>query len=301
MFCGDYLLCGLRVRSGLELPELPIWTGAADMPPDVTIRLGEVPLALPDAVTPGRYLSVGADGAVLVHIVDLARFLVRDGREIVVQILNVDAGTSVRVILLNAVLAYLLHQRGAYPLHAAALRTQHGIVAIAGDRGAGKSTLSHRLIEHGFDLVSDDMTLISEEAETMQVIPTYPRLKLWRSAVAAAGLTVDGLDRVRDGMEKYDLRPRKVFEIRPAPLVAIVILAEHEQLAFTAIPPTEAIPVIQNHVMRRRTAIHLGRRAALLQQSARIVTQTPVYRLMRPKRFDMLPATVDLLVRRFVQ
>ena len=65
-----YLLCGWRVRSALELPELPPWptADAAGAAADVLIEEAQLPDRLDPSEPEGTWLSIGADGSVLLQV-----------------------------------------------------------------------------------------------------------------------------------------------------------------------------------------------------------------------------------------
>jgi len=251
-------------------------------------------------MNPGKYLMAGADGSVLIRVDGLVRILVRDGRSVTVEPLSNEAADSWRLFVLGSVLGYLCHQRGLFPLHAATLRIGGRTVAIAGHSGTGKSTLALALTRRGHGLLSDDMTVLQVERNApVRVLPAFPRLKLWRASLDALGVGVEGLPRVRDGMEKFDLRPRAGFDPTVVPLDAILTLGEGPEPELVLRPATTALPVVRSYVYRPRMALYLGRQAAQFAQTAEIVRSVPVYRLDRPKRFDALAATVALIEERF--
>jgi hypothetical protein len=297
----DYRLCGWRVRSALPLPELLPWTGDPAAPPDIRIEEGLLPDRLDGPGLPGRYLMVGDDGGVLLEIPGLVRLLVRGGTDVTVQRLSRDADEAWRLFLLGAALGYLCHQRGVLPLHAATLYrtgpTGPAAIAIAGRRGAGKSTLALALTGAGYGLLSDDLTVIRPDPDIVPVLPAYPRLKLWRASLDAAGVPIEGFRPVRAGMEKYDLRPAGDFDPAPMPLRAVVILEEGDALAMTRLEATQALPALHPHVCRRRVGALLGRRRHIFTGLAAIVRRIPVYILTRPKRFELLAETTELIDR----
>jgi hypothetical protein len=295
----DYLLCGLRVRSALPLRELPQWSGSADATVDVTIAEGWVADRLDDPVLPGRFVMVGTDGSVLLHIPDLVRLLVRNGREIRVEILRRDAEEGWRLFLLGAGFHYLCHQRGLFPLHAASLRIGGRIVAVAGHSGSGKSTLAWALTQRGHQLLSDDVTVLRTSPEAPPVtLPAWPRLKLWRDALDRFGIAAADLARVRDGMEKYDLCPQAEIAPAPAPLDGIIMLDKGAEVVLLRQSPMAAVPMVRSFVHRDRVALHLGRKAALFTQAAAIARFVPVWRLVRPMEFDCLDRTVAIIEER---
>lgn len=295
----DYRLCGWRVRSDLQLPELPAWSGA-DMPADIVIEEGRVPDQLDPRAQEAAWLSVGDDGAVLLQIPDLVRILVRDGRCIRVQRLRAqDQGW--RLFLLGSALAYLCLQRGLFPLHAASLRIGGRTLAIAGHSGAGKSTLAAALVRRGHGLLSDDLTVLrgADGSGPIEVLPAFPRLKLWREAIDALQIPADGLSPVREGMEKYDLSPHVGFDPSAAALDGVLLLSEAPEPSLHRHGAAAALPQLHRYLSRPHAAQELGLRAAMFAQAAAISRTVPVWSLQRPRRFDALEATVDLIEANF--
>ncbi|MEY2878649.1 MAG: hypothetical protein RLZZ15_1029, partial [Verrucomicrobiota bacterium] len=110
---------GLTIRSCFPLPELlaPATTTAA---PDVEVTHGEVPLDLPGAQSSGLRFQATAD-QLLLRVDGVARFLVSEGRSVVIA---PEAGVheeDVRAFLLGPVLGALLHQRDDLVLHGSAV------------------------------------------------------------------------------------------------------------------------------------------------------------------------------------
>ncbi len=296
----DYQLCGWRVRSDLPLPELRPWIGPADALPDVTVIHGPVPDRLESVALPGTYRMVGTDGSVLLRIEGLVRILVQGGTTITVDILRREATEAWRLFLLGSGLGFLCHQRGLFPLHAASLRIGGRMVAVAGHTGIGKSTLALELTRRGHGLLSDDVTVLRMlPGAGAEVLPAFPRLKLWRDTMDALGVDASGLPRVREDMEKYDLRPDAGFDPAPGPLGGVVVLREGPGPVLSAVSAAAAVPLLQGFVFRPRVALHLGRQAGLFAQAAAIARAVPVYRLERPKRFDTLVAAAALIEEAF--
>lgn len=291
----DYRLCGWRVCSDLLLPELQAWSGA-DAPADIVIEEGPVPDRLDPCAQEAAWLSVGGDGAVLLQIPDLVRILVRYGRCIRVQRLRPqDQGW--RLFLLGSALGYLCLQRGLFPLHAASVRIGGRTLAIAGHSGAGKSTLAAALVRRGHGLLSDDLTVLrgADGTGPIEVLPAFPRLKLWREAIDALQIPADGLLRVREGMDKYDLSPQLGFDPSAAPLDGVLLLSEAEAPALQRCAAAAALPQLHRLLSRPRVADELGLRLTMFAQAAAISRTVPVWSLQRPRRFDALEATVDLI------
>lgn len=295
MLFFDYCLCGWHVRSTLRIPGLPPWNGDVSTDADIWIDQGSVPEHLDDALNPNRYLAVGADGTVLLHLVDVVRFLIRGGRHITVDLRHPSAEAFWHTFLLGSVLSYLCHQRGLFPWHSACLRVAGRTIAIGGHSGSGKSTIALTLLQRGHQLISDDLAILEDAGSHTQVLPAYPRLNLWRDTAAAAGVEIDGLPTIRPGIEKYSAAADISFDPEPSRLHAAIVLREADRLELERVPVAAAIPLIENYIPRRQVAELLGRRPGLFAQAAVIAMRVPVYKLYRPKRFDMLAATAATL------
>jgi HprK-related kinase B len=71
-----------------------------------------------------------------------------------------------------------LLKRGGLLCHASACARGPGCLVMAGRSGAGKSTLALRLVDHGFDFVSNDRLVLTHDAGGVRVngVPKLPRV-----------------------------------------------------------------------------------------------------------------------------
>src|SRR5687768_17607128 len=106
---SDYSIFGLHLRSELPLPELLEIEKSSQS--TVMVRLGGV--SDPPAEGPGPH---PADGGLLLVIDGVARYLVKDGSEIVIEPHPGVPDANVRLYLLGSAMGVLLHQRGLLPL-----------------------------------------------------------------------------------------------------------------------------------------------------------------------------------------
>ncbi len=133
---------------GLDiLSQLPV-TGfepAVVSKADVTIRLGDVPDSLPDAVNKG-VLYQSTETEFLLQIDQVARYHVQNGREIVVQLLGKSSPGDISAFISGTVLGALMHQRRMLPIHASTVVYKDKCLLFAGISGSGKSTLAATVI-----------------------------------------------------------------------------------------------------------------------------------------------------------
>ena len=244
---------GLTIHSAIALPHL---LQGGDGAPDVTISFGSVPELLPGATRPLATVQVTPDAAI-VDTHDAGRFLVRDGREVVVDRAAGASDDAVRVYLMGTVLGVLLHARRLLPLHASAVRTPHGAVVFAGRSGAGKSTL---LAARGYAMLADDVTAIGLGTDGRpQVLPAYPTARLWRDSVRALGHAEDGLRRMRPNLEKFHL-PIAAFSTEAVPLHAVYVMRVHNgsDVSVEDVAPVGGIPLLAEQTYRKRLLRGLG-------------------------------------------
>ena len=276
----DYAAYGLRIRSGIVLPF------AAASPagePDLDIRIGRAPAALA-APRFSRRTWEAASGRFLMHVEGVARYFVREGREITVEPAGDDAGAR-NAFLLGSVLAACLKQRGILTLHASAIATDAGAVLFAGRSGIGKSTLLAALVERGYPMLADDVTgIVPDGGGPPLALPAFPCVRLWSDAVEVLGWQGRTRERVREGMEKYQA-PVACFRDAPLPVRAVVVLARHNRdgIEVETAPPVTAFERLARHVYRKRYARGLGQEREQFRVLAALARQVPVVQVRRPR------------------
>lgn len=292
----DYLLYGWRVRSELSLPQAALWEGE-DRPVDVEIRLGEVSDKLADPIHTTPFIQIAGNGDCRLEIAAAGRYLVRGGREVVVQPAPDATIAEISVFLLGSVIGLLCHQRGLFPLHASCVRIDEGAVAFCGPSGAGKSTMAAALLRRGHSLLCDDITIVDPYASGGPLVyPAMPRMRLWRDSLEALDIAPDRLQRDRVELEKYVLPANEtgVFLGKPQPLKAVFMLqsANSPQLERTfRMQPMEAVAALGSEIYRRRQAYALGRKKELFRDATKIAGIVPVLRLARQLDFALMDVT----------
>jgi hypothetical protein len=81
-------------------------------------------------------------------------------------------------VLLSRVLPSVSVARGREALHASAVDTSLGVVAIAATSGTGKSTLASALIRRGWPLFADDVLTLGRGGEGVEAYPSAPHMNV---------------------------------------------------------------------------------------------------------------------------
>ena len=292
---GAYILGGITLVSELPLPELIAVEPESTTPHAVSIRVGDVPDALPGAVaidshcfaTPSQYL-LGIDG--------IGRYLVSHGQEIVVSPAPGAAPLDVRAYLLGTIFVVLCQQRALLPLHASAVISRAGVVAFLGHSGQGKSSLAAHLAARGFTVMADDICLIdpSLPGPTM-VVPTAPWLKLWRASLENLGRPADALFRVFSEDDKYRLPLTPMRESHPLHMLVFLDRAPSPVVRMEEVSSFAAVPQLMDLTHQAYVLQATGQQEENFIRCSRIASQVKAFRLSRPWGLEHLEPTVDAI------
>jgi hypothetical protein len=276
---------GLTVRSEIKLPELVQVADAGDA--DIVISLANLPPFVGEIA--GNFAATDAGG--VLNVPQAGRYLIRGGREILVE---PDPGGSerhLRLYLLGSAFGAILHQRGLLPLHSNAMELEGRAVAFMGASGAGKSTMAAWFHDRGHHVLADDVCVVTQSGDgTPLAHPGIPRLRLWRDALEASGRNAQDHEHAFDDADKYNVRMRISDTATPLPLAAIYLLdAPHGDACEQGIIPltgVDAIEALVANTYRGAYATLLGRTQQHLSQCLELARQVPVYRLKRIWGFE---------------
>jgi len=291
-----YRISGLSVASEIALPGLI--AGTPSIEPQVTIRRGEVPEALPTPTSSGITWQ-RRNEQFLLRIPAIARFMLTGGRDIVVAAeTGADPG-DVPVFLLGTVFGILLHQREQIVLHASAVEVNGRAVVFCGASGAGKSTLAAALSHRGYPLVTDDVCGLSLHGELPTVHPDGRQLKLWAQAIGRLELAERRGERVRRKLEKFFVEPRAV-SMEPLPLGAVYFLREARPPHSAGISQpnvVDAALLLRRGAYRPLLVRQFGQKTAYFHAATQIANTAGVYHLTRPLDFAAMPDVIASLER----
>jgi hypothetical protein len=296
--CFDF-----RLRSTIPLDEL---TPASDtgVCPVVSVSVGSVPEILPDA-PPARFGIQAAGGEVLLTVSGTARYLVRGGREIVVDPSPGGSERDVRLFLLGSALGILSHQRGLLPLHANAVVADGGAYAFGGHSGAGKSTLAAHFAREGYEILCDDVCAISfADDGTPLAWPGLPRLKLWGDAAQAFGHDSAALDRAIEGLDKYHVPLAEAGGTRAVPFRRLYLLERTDQgedRAISRLQGQRAMAMVMEHTYRNGYLGPMGLAAQHFRLCARLLRRAEVYEARRDWGYDVFGREAEVFERHIVQ
>lgn len=291
----SYVAYGLGIHSELVLPELMPGQREAD----VVVRLGKVdrPQSTLDSQV---YCFWSTRRGMHIFWSEAGTFLIRGGREIIVDPVRCVDEKHLRLILLGAAMGVALHQRGYLVLHSSAVRMNGGAVLFLGGKRRGKSTIAAGLCARGHSFMADDVVALQfDSANGPTVLPGFPQLKLWPDAVASLGEDPEALPRVSSRTDKRHREASNGFSHDPAPLKQVFALSGGAEVEIKPLQPRQALMELLGNLYVGRFGSQLLRQdeAPRLLQCAQVVRSVPIHGLNRPPSSQVVPTIAQLVER----
>ena len=294
--CLVYRVFGLIVRSEVPLPELlPAPEGAEA---DVVITLGRLPAI--EGEIRENFAATEAGG--VLNVAGAGRYLIRGGREILVEPDPAGSERHLRLYLLGSAFGAILHQRNLLPLHSNAVELGGRAVAFLGASGAGKSTMAAWFHDRGHNVLADDVCVVTfPSAGPPLAHPGIPRLRLWRDALETSGRNPADHEHAFDDADKYNVRTRETDRSKPLPLSAIYLLDAPNSganiTAITRLAGVEAVETLAANTYRGGYIAMLGGTQRHIFQCLELARRVPIFKLSRVWGFDAFDEQVRLLER----
>src|SRR5665213_3245189 len=292
----SYTAYGLSMWSAFALPELLESPSGSAVPcaPDVSVAFAPVDRARPRGVAEDAPVWATPRVAFLDYP-GAGAFLIRDGRQIVIDPLPGADPRIIRLFLLGPALALLLHQRGFLVLHASAVRIGGGAVAFVGDKGMGKSTMAAALHARGHVLVADDVVAVDTAGGRSLAHPGFPQLKLFPESAALLDANPDSLPKIHPDFEKRARPALERFASDPLPLTHVFVLDNGEREAIEPAGRQQGFMELVRHSYLLELLSATGSSAAHFHQAAALAGRMPVLRLLRRRSLDLLADVARLV------
>jgi len=283
-----FVAYGLGFCSELIFPGLPLVINTKE----VIIRFGVVDPESVDAVVKGEGYRASPKNACL-FFKGVGKFLIKDGREIIIDPEEDVEDWTLRLYLLGSVMAVLLHQRGRLVLHGSSVSIGGEAVAILGSSGSGKSTIAAALHSRGHEVLSDDIISIEFNGRDTSVYG-FPLLKLSPTVASSLGYSLQTLSLIDPDDNKYGYYAKPKFSKDRIPLRHVYSLFDGTTNEIKQLNPQEAFfELFQN----TRTAFLLEAQGASshLNQCAKLASTISIQRLERFKDLNRLTNIAQMI------
>jgi hypothetical protein len=274
-----------------------------DIPADVRILSGD---PLPDGNEQllhhwgGRYgLSLGQTGSgwVFRSCFGDAITVSQDGRRVGLTGDAAARSPGTYDVLERRVLPRVATLFGATALHGASVRKNGLGLLLLGSSGAGKSTLTAALAVNGWDVLSDDLSVV-RGGDGPVLEPCGTGICVWPDTRAALNLDPRRCDAMPGYVGKLRYDAGQTHDVAPARLGGCIVLKRRPDIVRPRIEPirqAEALIAAVRQYVPFNPAGSIEQHAEAVAAIHRIVAAAPAFRLSYPGNYAALDATREAL------
>jgi hypothetical protein len=267
--------------------------------PDVTILVHK-PLNIISKETSNFEITIGDNLEIVVDIVNVAIFKLLEKNQInIYPYDDLVHFNEIQLHLLGNVFALIILREGRFILHGSCVQLSNQSVVFTGDSGAGKSTMARGCIHRGYQLISDDLSVISE---TKEIIPGYPSQKLWEDVVDKYTLVKSDENRIFLRNNKFSVESTEHFCTRPIKLSAVVELlpVDIDKPRLEELSSTDSLEVLLKNTYRGEFNILFNSGLKHFVFMTKLLEDVRVFRIYRPIKIFSVDEQIDLLIEKLV-
>jgi hypothetical protein len=228
----------------------------------------------------------------------VASYKIERGSSIVISPHPNSQPELTRLPLYGIAMAAILQQNNLLLLHGSSVEINKKALVLVGKKGAGKSTLTACLLARKNFLLSDDVTAIALDYESIPIVlPGIPCLRLWEDALNTMGIPPDSVPLLPYGIPKHNLDVSQQFINKQAPLQTIIMLEHGDTIALQKMTESEKMIWLLGgqYFAKFHEALPRTTHRHTFKQCSYIATKTDILRLTVPRDINVLPAVTDLL------
>lgn len=267
----------------------------------VSVLENRVPDNLPGATEKGVLWQV-AGNRFLLHVPQVAKFLVEDGNRVAIEPFPGIGEDLISRFFNMTPLAVLMFQRGHLAFHAAAAAPPNidrgSAVLIAGNSAAGKSTLLAGLQQRGWQILADELSIIVEnDSGQPAVLPTVQEMLLWGDSLENLGLPGRPMEAQAavhpEGRQVVDQPLASFDDVRPISTIIRLFVKSLGEIELKRTAGMRAFQAVGYLAYNSHIADAVISRQNYMQQAAAIAQQIPIFRLLRPRGQWSVEALAD--------
>lgn len=206
---------------------------------------------------------------------------------------------EIRDLERSHVLPLVLSRHEKLVLHASAIDVTGGAIAFAGASGRGKSTLATSFATSGGRLISDDGLVAERRNGRFELLPTHPSVRLWAdSEEALVGSRRSDAGWGPDTKTRIPAGNGIAYCSATRPLRRLYVLGDgsSRDIVIRDLAGCDALV----ELIRLSFLLDVDRPAAVAAHFDRLSTfvrTTGIYSLDFPRRYELLPAVRQILLR----
>lgn len=286
-----YSLFGLVLTSEREFAELI----AIEETPDVDVHVVFETLKLPESMADqgDKIVQQIKQNFYFLQLNDYAYFKVEheDNTTISIDVLNEDQYSIIKSWLFGSVFTVVLQMNNRFAFHASAVKVGEEVVLFCGRSGVGKSTIATRLNNHGFDIVTDDKSVLTVDPNVADVYlePSIQITRLWNDSLLKLGddSFLEKPESVTLKEDKFQFLIKEENRIRePSKVKAIYIMfevLEDVEMQIRRLNGSLKFKRLRNQIHRPGFVQKLKKRKECWDYLEHISQRLPVATILRPK------------------
>lgn len=185
------------------------------------------------------------------------------------------------------------HLLGKFVLHASSIAIDDAVIALMGNQGAGKSSLSVTCSSEPFRMIADGMTVIDPSNRRVEL--GLPRWKLSDASIEKFGLNPNDYEFVNGERRKRYVPFSRTDAINSCVLKVVLWVTEGDGEYVESMTPTQQLLALVTNAYLIK-GYPVSEQEKLLSRAGEILASgVVVKRLVRRKRWDTLPETVRLV------
>lgn len=193
-------------------------------------------------------------------------------------------------------LSMLALQRGELAIHCSAVSKGSGAVLLCGESGCGKSTMTTALLNSGYQLMADDMTL-AEYRKNQGVLakPAFPYQKLCRDAAMRSGFSTDEMIYIDEDKDKFLVPCKDIFDAEPRQIKAMIVLQRigGDHVQSRKLQGMETFYACANNLFLRHLLKEKKYSPAIGEKCLKMASCIPMYLIGRPNGKDTVAEVTE--------
>ncbi len=277
-----YKVFGLTCISDVELPAFS--AGYENTPIDFEVKLTS---KLPEFLNPrneSEDFCKYNETEFFYQVEEVARYFVRDGREVWIEPLCEDWGSILLYFYSNSIGA-LLFQKDLIPFHVSGVLDKYGGVWLfAAPSQTGKSTTALKLKEKGYDIFTDDTALIFVKEGKCMAVPSYPMIRAWKKTLENQTVySDDQASQIHAEIDKYGIFFHEHFDDEPKLVKGIVFLEETgSEVQIEKLKAMQGLEYLGNNVYRGYWIDGMKKQATQFRSLTSIAQKVTFWKAIRP-------------------
>lgn len=300
--CYYYRLYNLNIKSDFYLSELSYSEYESLNNIDVNIICGKCPESISNIKVSNYYYTV-SDKEAIFTTNECGKFYIKNGDTIIIEPIAEPNYQHLKSYLLSRSFALLMFQRNTVALHGSTILFNNKAYIFCGQSGAGKSTLSAGLTLKGYDLFSDDLSVIDFDSSNRPLIHCgFSHNKLCEDTIKYFNISLENLIKVDNFANKYALPTSKTFSDCTAEVAILIELSinynnsnNDTSVSLTEVFGQEKLQTIFKNIFRNQLLNDVGLNPIYLKHCLNLSKNIRVFKLKRPNNLFTVDEQIRLI------